>query len=588
MSVRRRPCHLCVLSLMVCSVLLASVTGLLQPVPTSAHMQRVAVTDENMPVLTYKYDNQRTGSNLHETLLTISNVNSQQFGPLISYPVDGQIYGQPLYVPDVTVGNATRNLVFVVTERNSAYAFDADPASTSTDPIWQNTFLSEDTALVSAHDLKCSNVTPVLGITSTPVIDRVTDTLFLVSYANENNAFIYKLHALDLATGHEKAGSPLTVRKAGFNGALERQRAGLLLSNGRIYLAFGSFCDRNPYHGWIISYSYDGSGFHLRNAYNDTPTGKEGGIWSGGSAIAADTDGNVYAITGNGTFNLNQGGPDAGDSFLKLNPGLRLVDYFAPFNQSCLAAKDKDLGSGGPLIAPGGWLIGGGKQGSIYVLNTHNLGHFRDIPNPCAQQETANLNAIRQEFVSDDMHPIFSTPVYWRGPGREYVFVARVKDHTQAFTFSQGHLSGPTSVTPETFIYSGGNPVVSSNGSTPGTGILWTIVDPGYLRAYDATDLSHELYSDHFDGYNKFVPPVVTNGKVFVATQNALRVYGLLKSAPPTAPEQPTPQPGQPGQPVPTSQVTPPVQPAQPVPTLPPEQTLQTDMTGTRARLEAP
>ncbi len=571
MSFSTRLLQRCAVLSITCLCLLMSFSGTssIHTVFASTHTQNA--TNGNIPVLTYKYDNQRTGENTNETHLNVANVNSKQFGRLISYPVDGQIYAQPLYVPNVKIGSATRNLVFVVTERDSAYAFDADHTSTEIAPIWQTSFLDGGATPISARDINCTNVTPILGVTSTPVIDSATNTLFLVSYTTENNAFTYKLHALDLATGHEKSGSPISVHRTSFNSSTERQRAGLLLANGRIYLAFGSFCDHTTYHGWILSYSYNNSGFHPRNAYNDTPTGREGGIWSGGSAIAADQSGNIYAMTGNGTFNLNQGGPDAGDSFLKFDPNLRMIDYFTPFNQSCLAAKDQDLGSGGPLITPGDWLIGGGKQGHMYVMNTHNLGHFHAVANPCGQQGATNLNHIQQELVLNPMRAIFSTPVYWHSSHGDYVFVAGVKTHTQAFTFSQGHLSGPVSATPEIFGYSGGNPVVSSDGSTPDTGILWTLVAPGFLRAYDATDLSHELYSNNFGAYNKFVPPVVTNGKVFVATQNSLKIYGLLTSTPPAPP---TPEP----------QLTPPNQPTQPTPTAPPDQSLQTDRANTWAK----
>lgn len=582
---------LCALSLFF----LVPLDGMASPKATFARIHTRNSTDGNIPVLTYKYDNERTGEDSDETHLDVDNVNSQQFGRLISYPVDGQIYGQPLYVPHVQVGSVTRNLVFVVTERNSAYAFDADDTSGEATPLWHTSFLDGSSTLIWARGMNCPNVTPVLGITSTPVIDSATSTLFLASYVDKNNAFTYELHALDLATGHEKANSPLIVRKAGFNSYRERQRAGLLLANGRIYLAFASFCDYKPYHGWILGYSFDGAGFHLRNAYNATPTGTEGGIWSGGSAIAADENGNIYAMTGNGTFDLNQGGRNAGDSFLKLSPDLHLIDYFTPFNQRCLNFKDKDLGSGGPLITPDDWLLGGGKEGSIYVISTHHMGHFRSVAAPCEQQNASDLNPIQQELILNPPHAIFSTPVYWHGPGEDYVFVARVRDHTQALRFSQGHLDGPVSATPEIFDYSGGNPVVSSNGSEPGTGILWTIVAPGYLRAYDATDLSHELYSGAIGAYNKFVPPVVSNGKVFIATQNSLKIYGLLKPTTRNQPGQPTPtsrlnpptqptpapqltSPAQPRQPAPTPPPNPTAQPEQPVPTIPPDPTLQTDL----------
>ncbi|MGH2480270.1 MAG: hypothetical protein ACRDHW_11490, partial [Ktedonobacteraceae bacterium] len=459
MSFRKYPFRLWTILCTLCLFLLVPFSGTVGTKTAFARSNTHSSISGNIPVLTYKYDNQRTGEDADETRLNVRNVNSQQFGRLVSYPVDGQIYGQPLYVPHVQVGDTTRNLVFIVTERNSAYAFDADDTSGDTEPIWHTSFLDGSSTLISVQGMNCDNVTPILGVTSTPVIDSASSTLFLVSYVDKNNAFTYELHALDLATGHEKDGSPLIVHKTGFSSYRERQRAGLLLANGRIYMAFASFCDHKPYHGWILSYSYNNAGFHLRNAYNTTPTGTEGGIWSGGSAIAADPDGNIYAMTGNGTFNLNQGGSDAGDSFLKFNPDLHLVDYFTPFNQSCLNVSDKDLGSGGPLLAPGNWLIGGGKQGTLYVMNTNHMGHFRSVANPCGQQATSNLDPIQQELALNPAHAIFSTPVYWHGPDRDYVFVARVRDHTQALSFSQGHLDGPVSSTPEIFSYSGGNHV---------------------------------------------------------------------------------------------------------------------------------
>lgn len=576
MPFSKRPLQLCTALSLFCLLMTFFLT--LNTKPAFANPPTRSAADGNMPVLTYKYDNQRTGENINETHLNITNVNSKQFGKILSYPVDGQIYAQPLYVPHVRIGSSTRNLVFVVTERDSAYAFDADRTAGETGPIWRSSFLDGGAAPVTALGYSCDNLSPNMGITSTPVIDSATNTLFLVSYTIERNLFTYKLHALDLATGHEKAGSPHRISTPGFNNNLERQRAGLLLANGRIYLAFASFCDHMPYHGWILSYSYNGSSFRLRNAYNDTPTGREGGIWSGGSAIAADQQGSIYAITGNGTFDLSQGGPNAGDSFLKFNPNLRVIDYFTPYNQSCLNAKDQDLGSGGPLLTPGDWLIGGGKEGRVYVIDTHEMGHFHKVANPCGVQNTGNLNAVSQELALRPGFPIFNTPVYWHGSDGEYVFIARVRDQTQAFKFSQGQLSGPVSATPEKFTYSGGNPVVSSNGTTPGTGILWTLVAPGYLRAYDATNLGHELYSSNFGAYNKFVPPVVTNGKVFVATQDSLKIYGLLANDQPAPPADPTP----------TTQLTPPAQPAQPTPTAPPNQGLQTDMTNTWANQRKP
>lgn len=570
MPFRKRSLCLCIAFILFSLCLLLTFPGEINPQRAFASRATRFEGGGNVPVLTYKYDNQRTGENTNETQLTTTNVNEQRFGQLISYPVDGQVYTQPLYVPNIKVGNATRNLVFVVTQRDSAYAFDADRVGEQTTPIWHTSLLTGDAVPVTSRVKNCSNVQPDMGVTSTPVIDSVTNTLFLVSYAMQNNAFMYHLHALDLATGQEKVGSPLRIAKAGFSSSAERQRAGLLLVHGRIYIAFASFCDHQAYHGWILSYSYGGSGFHLREAYNDTPTGREGGIWGGGSGIASDSAGNIYAMTGNGTFDLNTGGSNAGDSFLKLTPNLVLIDYFTPFNQSCLNAKDRDLGSGGPLLTPGNWLVGGGKEGRLYVINVNHMGHFRNVPDPCSQEAALDLDRVAQELAPHNKSAIFSTPVYWHGSNGDYVFVSSIRDQTRAYKFSQGQLSGPTSLTPQKFAYSGGNPVVSSNGTTPGTGILWTIVAPGYLRAYDATDLSHELYSSRFSGYNKFVPPVVTNGKVFVATQNALRIYGLLATGKPTPPTQPTPTPQ------PTEQA------------LLPDQALQTDLMHTWSKPAKP
>jgi hypothetical protein len=482
----------------------------------------------NLPVLTYKYNNQRTGQNSSEKLLNTRNVNAQQFGRLISYPVDGQVYAQPLYMPSMRIGGHLYNLIIVATEHDSVYAFDADRMGGDPTPIWHTSLLKSGMRTVPASAFHCDDLKPQLGITSTPVIDSASATLFVVAFVAKQGRYIYELHALDLLSGHDRSGSPVQIDLGFLGNGKERQRSGLLLANGRIYFAFSSFCDIQPYHGGILSYSYDRHGFHRLAAYNDTPRGSEGGIWSSGSALAADQKGNIYAISGNGTFDLNRGGPDAGDSFLKFDKNLRLIDYFTPFNQSCLSAADLDLGSGGPLLISDNELIGGGKEGRLYVLNTAHMGHFRELANACSNQQATNIDRVLHETAPHTVRPIFSTPAYWEGPDGQYLFVSSIKDHTRAFKISNGHLSGVLSQTPEVFAYSGGDPVVSCDGSTPGSAILWLITPPGYLRAYDAANLSHELYSDQTGSYNKFTAPVVTNGKVFVATQNSLKIYGLL------------------------------------------------------------
>lgn len=501
--------------------------------------------DGNIPVLTYKYNNQRTGQNTNEKLLNTRNVNAQQFGRLISYLVDGQVYAQPLYMPGMRIGGRLYNLVIIATEHDSVYAFDADRTGNNPTPIWHTSLLRAGMKTVPASAFHCDDLKPQIGITSTPVIDSASATLFVVAYVAKQGRYIYELHALDLLTGRDRHGSPVQVNLGFLNSTKERQRSGLLLANGRIYFAFASFCDNQPYHGGIVSYSYDQHGFHRLAAYNDTPRGSEGGIWSSGSALAADQGGSIYAISGNGTFDLNRGGPDAGDSFLKFDKNLRVTDYFTPFNQSCLSSADLDLGSGGPLLISDNELIGGGKEGRLYVVNTARMGHFQSIANACDNQQATNIDQVLYETAPHTVNPIFSTPAYWNSPNEQYLFVSSVKEHTRAFKISNGHLSGTLSQTPEAFAYSGGDPVISCDGSTPGSAILWLITPPGYLRAYDASNLSHELYSSQTGNYNKFTTPVVTNGKVFVATQNSLKIYGLLaqNNGPQPAPPENSPAP---------------------------------------------
>lgn len=506
----------------------------------SSARARRSPLDGHIPVLTYKYTNQRTGENRHETHLTISNVNASQFGVLASSQVDGQVYTQPLYAPAMRIGGHLTNLVIVATEHDSVYAFDADRIGPHSLPIWRTSLLRAGQRTVPASQWHCDDLKPQIGITSTPVIDRASGTLFVVSYVAQQGRSWYELHALDLRSGEDRPGSPAQVDPGVLGSAKERQRSGLLLAGGRVYIAFSSFCDLQPYHGGILSYSYDRRGFRRRAVYNDTPQGREGGIWSAGSALAADQAGNIYAISGNGTFDLAQGGPDAGDSFIKLTKDLHVIDYFTPFNQSCLAAADFDLGSGGPLLIPGHTLIGGGKEGRLYMVNTTHMGHFHGVAHACDRQQATDIDQVLYETAPHTFKAIFSTPAYWESPDGPYLFVASIKDHTRAFKIAHGHLSAAVSATPETFAYSGGDPVVSCNGNTPGSAILWLMTAPGSLRAYDAANLSHELYSGSTDSYNKFTVPVVADGKVFVATQHALYIYGLL---PPVARPTPTPTP---------------------------------------------
>ncbi len=293
-----------------------------------------------------------------------------------------------------------------------------------------------------------------------------------------------------------------------------------------------------------MSYSYNGSHLQQVNVYNDSANSTRGGIWGAGGAMSADNNGNIYYVSGNGGFDANTGGPDYGDSFVKLNTQLQVQDYFAPFNQQCLDAEDADLGSGGPLLLPGqNRIISAGKEGRIYVINTANMGHYNTIANPCSNQSRTNVDRIVQELPPATIGGLFSNATYWKNAkGQQFVYFAGAHDHTKVFALTNGTLaSKPSSSTSEAFGFTGGNPTISSNNGANGTGILWTIDPTPALRAYDATNLSKELYNstqnsarDSMDSFVKFTAPTVANGEVFVGTKDRLDIYGLLQKTTPT------------------------------------------------------
>jgi hypothetical protein len=335
-----------------------------------------------------------------------------------------------------------------------------------------------------------------------------------------------------------------------FDARHERQRAGLVLANGKVYIAWGSFCDNSPYHGWLMSYSFDGTALHQVNVYNDSVDGSEGGIWGAGGAIAADSTGAIYYISGNGDFNLNTGGKSSSDSFVKLDANLNRLDYFSPFNQSCLQAADADLGSSGPLLEPThNLIVGAGKEGRIYVIDRNNMGKYNTIANPCTNQGgNISTDKVVQESVSGQVGGLFNTPSYWSDGTHEYVYIASVNRQTGAYLLdSTGKFTSftPTSKTPESFGYTGGNLVISSNGTS--NGILWAI-DRGdangpILRAYNASNLGNELYNsnqnanrDAIGGFVKFTCPTVANGQVFVPGSASLVIFGQINGSTPPPP----------------------------------------------------
>ncbi len=486
-------------------------------------------------VLTWHNDNARTGQDLSETLLTPANVNANDFGKLYTDPVDGAVFAQPLYKSAVTVpGQGTLNLVFVATENDSVYAFNADSLGA---PVWHDSFLNPAAGVtpVPSTDLGSGSLGTKVGITGTPVIDPSTNTLYVVAFTKEvtggTTSYVQRLHALDLATGAEKFGGPVVIQAsvAGsgqggngsvvtFNARTQNQRPGLLLDNGVVYIAWASFGDLTPYHGWVIG--YNAQTLQQVSVFNTTPDGGLGGIWMSGAAPAADAAGNLYFLTGNGTFD---GSADYGDSFVKLTPtanGLVVSSYFTPFDQSTLDANDADLGSGGATLVPGGEVIGAGKQGIVYVLNTNSLGGFH-----------ASGDQVTQE-VSNAVNTTFATPAYFNGR----VYYAGVSDALKAFALVNGLLStSPVSKSSMTFPYPGATPSISANGTS--NGIVWVVQNAGnaVLFAYDAANLATELYDssqagtrDQLDKAVTFEVPTIANGKVYVATQTGLSVFGEL------------------------------------------------------------
>ncbi|HLI05329.1 MAG TPA: hypothetical protein VKV40_02035 [Ktedonobacteraceae bacterium] len=540
----------------------------------------------DVSVVTYHNDNFRSGQNLSETLLNTSNVNAQHFGKRVSYPVDGQVYTQPLFVPHVRIKGHYYDIVFVATENDSVYAFDADQTQTVA-PLWKTSFLHlPDVTTVPSSDVfkKYPNhdIEPTIGITATPVIDPVTNTLYVVAMTKEHgDQYVQRLHALDITTGKDRPGSPVTIfaqiqgngydKSAGrsslitFNTKQANQRSALLLVNGVVYIAWAGFGDTDPYHGWVLGYSYNGSAFRRVAVYNTTPDGQEGGVWMSGAGPAVDAQGNIYLTVGNGTFDLAQAGQrDAGDSFVKLSTqnDLALTDYFTPFNQQCLDGRDADLGSGGVLLLPDQpgtahprLLIGVGKEGRIYVLDRENMGQYHSYPGASLRcgstdETRTDIDQVVQELPASTTGGFFGIPGYWAGTAAsgQLVYIGETDDHLKSFQLSGDKLSSkPTARTPEAFGYPGAIPSISSNGSVPDSGIVWAIspancggpgctpVGPGVLRAYDAANIGRELYNseqdatrDQLDSYVKFSVPTIADGKVFVGTQTSLTIYGLL------------------------------------------------------------
>jgi hypothetical protein len=536
-----RSWHLRLFVLMKTPILAALLVLATAPLPASAQWT------------TSQYDNARTGTNLKETILTPANVNAGSFGKIFSYKVDGDVYAQPLYLPRVTLPDrSVHNVVFVATEHDSVYAFDADgPQST---PLWHVSFLRAGVTPVPARDVDCPLITPEIGITPTPVIDPMTGTLYLLARTKESQSllnrdrYVQRLHALAITTGAEKFGGPAeikaTVKGRGasssnglinFDPLRELPRAALLLAGGNVYLTWGSSCDVDPYHGWVMA--YDARTLAQMAVFNTSPDAEKSGIWQGDTGPAADPEGHVFLVTGNGKFSaFLTGGRDYGDSVLKLvwsNRTLAVRDFFTPFNQQELDANDFDLGSGGPLLLPDQagrhphLLIAGGKGGGIYLIDRDNMGHYHSGDDSHAVQ------------VIPKTEGIYSAPAYWN----QHVFFWWSDDVLKDFRLDQGQLSSAPVAHGETrFSDPGATPTVSANGSA--NGIVWVLKSKGWrapdrpavLYALDAANVARELYnSEQKPGRDRaglslrFTIPMVSGGKVYVGAKGELNVYGLRR-----------------------------------------------------------
>jgi hypothetical protein len=502
-----------------------------------------------VPVLTYHGDTYRSGM-INETLLTPNNVNYKQFGKLFTYSVDGFVVAQPLYVPNVSIpGQGTHNVVYIVTQHDSVFAFDADtPASV---PLWEVSLIPPGWTTVPISVSGCADVGYTeIGIMGTPVIDSSTGTLFVSAKAMQGSTTEQTVHALDITTGQEKFNGPVSITASltapnlnsdTFNPLRQFQRPALLLSNGVVYVGFGSNgCDSGAW-GWLFAIDAgETSGRVQQLAYYNTAPDVDFGasIWQSGSGPAADSAGNVFLMTANGQFDFSVGKPDLGDSFLEFNYAsntFTLEDYFTPWDQNNMKVNDLDLGSGGVLLIPTSepglspnLLVGAGKTGTIYLLNRDNLGGY--VPG------TTNPQAV--QWLQGAVGPMFSTPVYWNSANGQMVYFGPNKGAIQAYSLAldaQNNEMQLTSAFSSGKVGVAGVPTLSANGLNDG--LLWITLNATspILAAYDATDLV-ELYSSNQaptrDGLGSLLPhfitPMVANGKVYVGTQSNVAVYGLL------------------------------------------------------------
>jgi len=505
------------------------------------------VTSAGTDVTTYHNDIARTGQNITETKLTQANVNSTTFGLLRNLTVDGKVDAEPLYLSQLSVAGSAYNVVFVVTEHDSVYAFDSDTGA----QLWKVSLLGAGET--TSDDRGCGQVTPEIGITATPVIDRMAGAhgiLYAVAMSKNGSTYFQRLHALDITTGAELEGGPVMVQatypgtganssggQVVFDPKQYEERAALLLLNGVIYTSWASHCDIQPYTAWIMGYNQ--TSLSQTSVLNLTPNGNEGSIWQSGGGLAADAQGNIYVLMANGTFETTldaNGFPskqDYGNGFVKISTtggNLQVSDYFNMSNTVNESGGDIDLGSGGAMVLPdlsfgtAGILnlaIGAGKDGNLYVVNRNNMGKF-----------SSTSNNVYQELPGAVPNGVWGVPAYFNNT----VYYCDSNATLKSFSITNGELSNTPVHTAASFTYPGVLPSVSANGTS--NGIVWAIENTGtaVLHAYAANDLTQELYNsnqassgrDHFGSGNKFITPMISDGKVFASTTNSLAVFGLL------------------------------------------------------------
>lgn len=526
------------------------VQGTLNGISGTTTLTVTALAPSGNDVLTYHNDNARTGQNLHESALTPTGVNASTFGLLFVISVDGKVDAQPLYVSNAFIpNNGIHNVLVVATEHDSVYAVDADTGAT----LWQVSMLKSGES-TSEPRFGCGQVSPEIGVTATPVIDRnagPNGTIYVIAMSKDATGnYFQRLHALNLATGAEQFSGPQDLHASYpgtgdnssdgaviFDPGAYKERPGLLLLNGIVYTSWSSHCDIRPYTGWLIGYNQ--TTLAQVNVLNIVPNGSDASFWNSGAAPAADPAGNIYQLAANGTFDttLNGNGfpvqSDFGNAFLKISTSgnvLSVADYFDMFNTVSESDNDVDLGSGGALLLPDltdgsgnarHLAVGAGKDGNIYVVDRDNLGKFN-----------TNGNNIYQQ-LSGAIGPEFGMPAYFNST----VFYGGYNDNLKAFSIANAKLSAtPSSQTAITFGYPGTTPSISANGTVDA--IVWVTenTDPAVLHAYDATNLATELYNsnqapnsrDHFGTGNKFIVPMIANGKVYVGTTSGIGVFGLL------------------------------------------------------------